>query len=158
MTERITSPACIASKPSLICSKADAPRDPVVQVQAALQVEIDEARHVDAEPVGAHRATLQPALAEQGMSGQLDFLVVRHHADDGGGAARGKHPKRLLGGRLQGRCTPSAWCTPPPVISMIRSTGSPSPALTRSVAPSFVAASSLAGFVSTAMMRPAPAT
>ena len=32
----------------------DAIRNPVVQMQAPLHIELDEARHIDAEPVGAH--------------------------------------------------------------------------------------------------------
>src|ERR1044072_2980242 len=49
-------------------------RDPVLQVQLAAHVEFDETGHVDAEMVGAHRRALDPALAQEIKTGQLDLL------------------------------------------------------------------------------------
>src|SRR6516225_5362794 len=49
-------------------------RDPVVEVQAALQVVLHQPRHVDAEAVGAHRRALHLLLAAQELEAvQLDL-------------------------------------------------------------------------------------
>ena len=69
-------------------------------MQLAAHVELDQARHVDAEMVGAHRRALDLALAQEIEAVQLDLLAERDHADDGRGAAGRQHRKGLLGGFL----------------------------------------------------------
>src|SRR5262245_46080923 len=81
-------------------SQLNAVRDPVVEMQLALQVEVDQPRHVDAKAIGAHRRALNLAFAQEVETVQLDFLPERHHADDGGGAADGEHLEGLFCGRL----------------------------------------------------------
>ena len=53
-TLRATSPAFIFSKASLISSSGQARRDHLVELQPAVEVEVDVARHVDAEAIRAH--------------------------------------------------------------------------------------------------------
>src|ERR1700684_502490 len=58
-------------------------RDPVLQMQPAAHVELDQTGHVDAEMVRAHRRALDLALAQEVKTVQLDLLAERNHADDG---------------------------------------------------------------------------
>jgi transposase len=67
-------------------------RHQLVKLQAALQVELDVARHVDSEPVGPHGAPLNPPLPpEESGSIQLELGALGYHANHRGGAARPKH-------------------------------------------------------------------
>src|SRR5690349_10039915 len=66
-------------------------------MQLALLVELDQPRHVHAEPVGAHRGALDFALAQEVEAVQFDFLPERYHADDGGRAAGCQHIESLFG-------------------------------------------------------------
>src|SRR5262249_27044753 len=60
--------------------QAAAARDHLIETQAALHVEIDVARHVDAEAVGAHHAALEFA-AEEHAPIQLQHLADGHQTD-----------------------------------------------------------------------------
>ena len=75
--------------------------DPIVQVQASLHIQIDQMRHVGAEPVRAHGRALNLALTQESIAIQLDLLAKGHHAHDGGRAANRQHFERLLGSFLQ---------------------------------------------------------
>src|SRR5580700_8783047 len=72
--------------------------DHVVEVEAALQIEIDVLRHVDAEAVRAHVGALQFALGEKHVAVDFDLLADGDHADDGRGAAGLERVECLLGG------------------------------------------------------------
>src|SRR2546422_9332885 len=50
-------------------------RDPVLEMQLAAHVELDEPRHVDAEMVGAHRRALDFSFAQEIKAMQLDLLA-----------------------------------------------------------------------------------
>src|SRR3954454_14773237 len=63
-------------------------RNPVLQMQLAAHVELDQPRHVDAKMVRAHRRALDFSLAQEIEAMQFDLLTERNHADDGRGAAR----------------------------------------------------------------------
>src|SRR6185437_12348578 len=78
-----------------------APRDHIVQVEAALLVEIDIPQHVDAEAVGSHVGALDFALGEELRPVELDLLADRNHADDGRGAARLDAIEAFLGEFLE---------------------------------------------------------
>src|SRR2546422_5799172 len=75
-------------------------RNPVLEMQLAAHVEFDEAGHVDAKMVGAHRRALDATLSEEIEAVQLDLLAERDHADDGRSAAGREHRKGLLRGLL----------------------------------------------------------
>ena len=64
------------------------PGDEVIEFELALQIELDEPWHVDAEAVGAHEGALDFTLPEEVWAMQLDLGADRYHADDGGGATR----------------------------------------------------------------------
>src|SRR3990170_860170 len=51
--------------------------DHLIEVQAALEVELDVAGHVDAEAVGTHRAALDLAFGQEGAAVQLHLLSNR---------------------------------------------------------------------------------
>src|SRR5258708_39975523 len=55
--------------------------DHVVEIQPALQVEIDIAWHIDPEPITTHHRTLNLALGEELRSVELDFVADRNHSD-----------------------------------------------------------------------------
>src|SRR5687768_3863230 len=78
-----------------------APRDHLVELQAALPVELDVARHVDLEAIAAHAAALDLLLAQEHRSIELHLLPNRDHADDGGRTAGPDAVEALLGGELQ---------------------------------------------------------
>src|SRR5438552_7704716 len=75
--------------------------DHLVELQPALAIELDVARHVDLEAVAAHAAALDLLLAQEHRPVQLDLLAHRDHADDGGGAAGLEAVEALLGGDLE---------------------------------------------------------
>ena len=77
--------------------KLDAVRNPIIEMQLALLIELNQPRHVHAESVGAHRGALDFALAQEVEAVSLDFLPERYHADDGGRAAGCQHIESLLG-------------------------------------------------------------
>src|SRR3546814_21116504 len=52
--------------------QADAPGDQLVELQAALLVQLQPAGDVDPEPVGSHCRPLQLLLHEEGEAGELD--------------------------------------------------------------------------------------
>ena len=52
-----------------------ATRDHVVEVEAALLIELDDARHVDAETVRAHEASLDALLVQQREAVDVDLLA-----------------------------------------------------------------------------------
>src|SRR5262245_25624711 len=62
--------------------QAAATRDHLVELQAALAVELDVAGHVDLEAVAAHAAALDLLLAQERRTVELDLLPDRDHADD----------------------------------------------------------------------------
>src|SRR6185503_6984673 len=78
-----------------------APGDHLVELQPALAVELDVARHVDLEAVAPHAAALDLLLAEEHRPVELDLLPDRDHADDGRGAAGAEAVEALLGGDLE---------------------------------------------------------
>src|SRR5690348_9960518 len=73
----------------------------LVELQPALPIELDVARHVDLEAVAAHAAPLDPLLAQEHRAVELDLLADRDHADDRRGAARPDAVEALLGRDLQ---------------------------------------------------------
>src|SRR5262245_60635939 len=81
--------------------EATAPRDHLVELEAALLVVLDVARHVDLEAVRAHAAALDALLAQEHRAVELDLLADRNHADDRRGAARADAVEALLGRELQ---------------------------------------------------------
>src|SRR5208283_2450241 len=78
-----------------------AARDHIVEVEAALLVELDDARHVDAETVRAHEASLDALLVEQRKAVDVDFLADGDHPDNRGEAAVGERLVGLLGRNLE---------------------------------------------------------
>src|SRR5271156_3900211 len=66
-----------------------AARDHVVEVEPSLLIELDDARHVDAEAVRAHEASLDALLVQQREAVHVDFLPNRNHSDNRGDAAGG---------------------------------------------------------------------
>src|SRR5690349_15641229 len=76
--------------------EGDAARDELVKLQAATEIEVDVARHVDAEAVGPHVGALDLLFVQEFGAGELDPLPLRDHADDRGCAALAEHGKRLL--------------------------------------------------------------
>src|SRR5690348_16398646 len=64
------------------------PGDEVIEFELALQVELDETRHVDAEAIGAHEGALDLTLPEEVWAMQLDLGADRYHPNNGGRAAR----------------------------------------------------------------------
>src|SRR6266702_5691398 len=62
-------------------------RNPVLEMQLAAHVELDEPRHVDAKMIGAHRRALDFSFTQEIKAMQLDLLAERDHADNGRGAA-----------------------------------------------------------------------
>src|SRR5690349_3103630 len=61
--------------------EADPRRHHLGQMQPALQVELDQPRHVGAEAVRSHHAALDAALAQEVDAVQLDLRADRDHAD-----------------------------------------------------------------------------
>src|SRR5579862_5076715 len=74
--------------------------DPVVEMQLAAEVKLDQPRHVLAEVVRAHRRALHALLAQEVGAVQFDLGAERDHADDGGNTTGAEHGKRLLRGDL----------------------------------------------------------
>ena len=60
----------------------DFPGDEVIEMQAALQIELDQAWHIDAEAIGPHEGSLDLAFAEEIGAVELDLCPDRDHADD----------------------------------------------------------------------------
>jgi len=81
--------------------QADAARNHRVELQLAGEIEVDEARHVHREPVGAHVRSLNAPLAEKVGAVELDIHADRDEADDGGCTAAAQHPERLLRSLLE---------------------------------------------------------
>src|ERR1700722_14282242 len=80
--------------------KLDVAGDHVVQLQLTLHIEFEQARHIDAEPVAAHRGALDLAITQEVRAVQFDLGAKRNHADDGRGATWPQHAERLFGGCL----------------------------------------------------------
>lgn len=55
----------------------------LVQLQAALEVELHVAGHIGAEVVAAHAAALDAPLPEERWAVQFDARSLRDHSDDG---------------------------------------------------------------------------
>jgi hypothetical protein len=87
-------------------------------VQPALQVELDQPRHVGAEAVRSHHAALDAALAQEVDAVQLDLGADRDHADQRRRAARAQRREALLAVALRPMHSNEYW-TPPPVSSTI---------------------------------------
>ena len=77
-------------------AEGDPRGDELIQAQAALAVEVQPLRYVDAEPVRAHRASAQGAVALQQRAGHRD-VHAGDDPDDDGHAARPGHLEGLLG-------------------------------------------------------------
>jgi hypothetical protein len=133
MTSRAISPGLHPGERRVDLFERDAGRDHVVEVELALEVHVDVAGHVDAEPVRSHVGALDLLLGQEREARQLDAVADRDHADDGGAASRLQHAEGLLGGDLEADRL-EAWSTPPLVISITVPTASTSLALTASVA------------------------
>ena len=134
----------------------DARAHELVEHELAVHVEIDVARHVEAETVRAHVGALDLLLGEEVEAVQLDGLADRDHADNGGRAALAQHLPRLFGGLLETDCFEGI------LHAAARQRldlghGVARDALTTSVAPNWRAISSLVSIMSTAMIRDAPA-
>src|SRR5579863_10461899 len=78
-----------------------APRDHTVEVEPSLLVELDDARHVDAEAVRSHEASLDALLEQQRETVDFDLLPKRNHPDNGRDTAGGDRFVGLLGRRLK---------------------------------------------------------
>jgi hypothetical protein len=78
-----------------------APGDHLVELEPALPVELDVARHVDLEPVASHAAALDLLLPQEHGAVELDLLPDGDHPDDGRRAARPERVEALLGRQLQ---------------------------------------------------------
>ena len=61
--------------------------DHIVEIQPALQVVVDVARHIDAETVATHHCALDLALGQEHRPVELNFMTDRNHSDDRRGAA-----------------------------------------------------------------------
>src|SRR5579863_5889266 len=68
----------------------------VVEVEAALPIEIEILGHVEAETIGAHVAALDSFFDEEVTGVELDLLPRRNCADQRRGAARREAVKGLL--------------------------------------------------------------
>src|SRR6266540_745426 len=75
--------------------------DHLVQLEAALPVQLDVARHVHLEAVGAHAAALDLLFAEEHGAVELDLLPDGNHAHHGGGPPGAYAVEALLGGDLE---------------------------------------------------------
>src|SRR3990172_5746970 len=81
--------------------QAAAHRDHLVQLQAPLVVELDVARDVHLEPVGAHAAALDLPLPQEAGAVKLNLHADGYHADDRRRAAGAQAVEALLRRLLQ---------------------------------------------------------
>jgi hypothetical protein len=75
-------------------------RDQLVELEAALPVQLDVGRHVEAEAIGAHPATDQLLLADELACGKIETCVGREEADQDGGTRFADGCEGLLGREL----------------------------------------------------------
>src|SRR5437763_4382270 len=79
----------------------DPGRHELVQLEPAIEVQVDVAGHVLTEAVGAHGRPLNLLLVEEVDAGQLEVGPWGDHADDRRRPTLLQHAERLLGGDLQ---------------------------------------------------------
>src|ERR1700723_3457015 len=60
----------------------DMARDQMIELQFALLPRVQQLRHVEPEPVAAHRRALDLPLPQEIVAMQLDLHTERYHADD----------------------------------------------------------------------------
>ena len=97
MTLRATLPVFIASNPSLISSSLMRATHQLVELEPALHVHVDVARHVDAEPVRAHVRALSFFSNSSSTPGISTLSPTGIIPMTDRGAALAKHAERLLG-------------------------------------------------------------
>src|SRR6266567_8862520 len=103
-------------------------RDHLVEAEETPPVELEVARHVDAEAVRAHHAAEDRLLAEHEVRArQLDVRARRHDADHDDRAALARHAHRLADRRRQPDRLEGVVAA---VISTTRGTAFPSAAFT----------------------------
>ena len=97
-TERSTSPWCIRSNASSTSSSADLLGDERVEVEPALQVQVDQHREVPAGQAVAVPARLERAAAAEDVEQRQlgDLHLRRRHADQDDGAGQVAGVERLL--------------------------------------------------------------
>src|SRR4026207_1856094 len=81
--------------------QAAAPRDHLVEHEAALAGVVDVAGHGPLEAIRAHAAALHLLLPQEHVAVELDLLAHRDHADDGRRAAGADAVEALLGRLLE---------------------------------------------------------
>jgi hypothetical protein len=93
---RVTSPSIHRAKRLIDVLERRAPADHVVEIQAALPIEIEILGHIEMEAIRAHKAALEPLLYEQMPRLEFYLLIRRNCADQRGETARRKAIDTLL--------------------------------------------------------------